>query len=328
MSVSRPLVSVVIATYNDAAWLPETLESALAQTYPHVEIIVVDDGSTDDTLRRIEPHLSRIRYVRREHEGLAGARNAGIALATGDFVALLDADDLWHPEKLTVQIAVAQRHPESGLIACDGVGFTSEDPNTGPLLRGPLRRMLLAAAGREITGRFHDQLLDGNPITCPAQVLVPRHVLREIGPFVDSMVQDYDYYLRVAQRWPVALHRDGLVRYRERPDSMSGPLERRRMACGWDLLRALRSHALRCDAAGHQRAARHLRANARAMAYCAYVDGLSGSRPQATRVLLRLLREAMSPLVVPYLVGLWTPETLRTGALSGFRALKRRLSSP
>ena len=323
MSAAAPTVSVVIATYNDARWLPETLESALAQTYLYVEIVVVDDGSTDDTAACVEPYRSRLRYVRRRHEGLAGARNAGVALATGDFVALLDADDLWLPEKLVTQVAVAERHPESGLIACDGVGFSAACPDTGRLLGLTWQHRLLASPEREITGRYHEELIDANQICAPAQVLIPRRVLREIGPFADSKVQDYDCYLRIAQRFPVTVHGDLLARYRERPDSMSGPVDRRGLVWGWDLLRALRSHAGRCGAADRQRIERRVRAQVRAMAYDAYAYGLTGRRLEATRILLRLLRQEGLRAAGPYLTALWTPGRLRRRMAGALRTVRR-----
>jgi len=323
VSAGPATVSVVIATYNDARWLPETLESVLAQTYPHVEIVVVDDGSTDDTRARIESYRSRVRYVRRKHEGLAGARNAGVALATGDFVALLDADDLWLPEKLAKQVAVAERHPDSGLIACDGVGFTAEHPDTGRLLGRRWLRLLLASSGREITGHYHDLMIEANQIRSPAQVLLPRRVLREIGPFTDSMVQDYDCYLRVAQRFPITVHADLLARYRERSDSMSGPVGRRGIVWGWDLLRSLRRHADRCDPAGRQRVARRLRAQVRAMAYEAYAYGMEGNRIRATRVLMRLGREESVTVALIYLTALWTPGRVKRRLIGALRTVRR-----
>ena len=90
-----PLVSAIIPTYNNASLVQEAVESVLKQTYTPVECIVVDDGSTDDTLHRLEKFGSKITIVRQAHQGPAVARNAGIRLAHGDYIAFLDSDDLW-----------------------------------------------------------------------------------------------------------------------------------------------------------------------------------------------------------------------------------------
>lgn len=204
--MTPPLVSVVIATWNARRYLPETLGSALDQTWPNLEVIVVDDGSTDGTHEAITEFLPRIRYERRPHQGLAAARNEGIRLARGDYVALLDADDLWHPEKVAVQMEVAQRHPETGMIVCDGVEFSGDSILRETLLLEPFLRVLRSAGKEEVTGDFQRELIAGCCIGCPAQVLIPRHVLAELGAFIDSGAQDYDFYLRLTLRYPIALH--------------------------------------------------------------------------------------------------------------------------
>ncbi len=105
--MTRPRVSVVITTYNTGRYLPETLESVFAQSYPAAEVIVVDDGSTDDSVDRARAFGDRVQSIPRPHEGLGPARNAGIAASTGDHLAFLDSDDLWDPDTLRVQVDVA-----------------------------------------------------------------------------------------------------------------------------------------------------------------------------------------------------------------------------
>src|SRR5437879_2984735 len=136
----NPLVSVVVTTYNQAPYIQQTLQSVFDQTYPNFEVIVVDDGSTDDTPTKLGPFMDRIVSVRQENQGIAASRNSGIQKAKGEFIALLDGDDLWDPEKLAVQIGAAQRHPHTGLIAVDGVMF-GED--------GILRNVLLGRPDKE-----------------------------------------------------------------------------------------------------------------------------------------------------------------------------------
>src|SRR5487761_1421423 len=103
----QPLVTAIIPAYNYGPLVVEAVESACAQTYPRMEVIVVDDGSTDDTQGRLRPYLDRIRYIRQENRGLSAARNTGIQAAQGEWNALLDADDVWHPQKTAVQIDAA-----------------------------------------------------------------------------------------------------------------------------------------------------------------------------------------------------------------------------
>ncbi|MGB8510012.1 MAG: glycosyltransferase family 2 protein [Pyrinomonadaceae bacterium] len=111
-SPNSPQVSVITPLYNSAAFIRETLDSLLRQTYPHWKSILVDDGSTDDTAQVVEPYLadSRFRYIRQENQGIAGARNTGLRAASGEWVCLLDHDDRWLPEKLERQLRFTLAH--------------------------------------------------------------------------------------------------------------------------------------------------------------------------------------------------------------------------
>ena len=111
-----PRVSVVIPTYNSAKFLIQALESVFAQTYTNYEVIVVDDGSTDNTQQIIEPYRSRLNYIYQENQGVAVARNKGIEVAQGQLIAFLDADDLFLPQKLQQQVAVFTAQPQTGMV--------------------------------------------------------------------------------------------------------------------------------------------------------------------------------------------------------------------
>jgi hypothetical protein len=217
-------VSVVITTFNTGRYLPETLESVFAQSHPDLEVIVVDDGSTDDSVERARAFGDRVRVITRAHEGLGPARNAGIEVATGDYLAFLDSDDLWERDALAVQVAVATRNPDSGLIVMDGVVFDEPDGVERPLYVPRLDDLFDGSDGGELTGSFHRLFVERNWVTCPAQTLVPRSVQRAIGPVSTTPhgAQDYDYYLRISRSFPITLHRARLARWRFRPDSMSG----------------------------------------------------------------------------------------------------------
>jgi glycosyltransferase involved in cell wall biosynthesis len=243
-------------------------------------------------------------------------------VARGDYIALLDADDLWAPEKLEVQLEVARRHPESGLIACDGVEFDGEAVLNSRLLGKALAPVLDASPDGEVTGQFHRAFLRGSTITCPAQTLIPRWVVDELGPFVDSGAQDYDYYLRISQRFPVSLHRQSLVRWRYRPDSLSGPLERRDFVWCLDTLPVLRVHAARCNADERRLVRQRMAVLTREMAVAACTTGTGPERAYATRFLARLFwLRPWPPTALLYFPALCIPAWLRGPLARGLRAL-------
>jgi glycosyltransferase involved in cell wall biosynthesis len=114
-------ISVVIPTYNRATIVPRAIESALSQTRPADEVIVVDDGSRDDTASTVARFGDRIRCIRQENGGVSKARNAGVLAATGDWIAFLDSDDVWIPRKLETQVRQLAQHPSAGVHAANGV---------------------------------------------------------------------------------------------------------------------------------------------------------------------------------------------------------------
>lgn len=247
--MQKPLVSVIITTYNTGPYVAETLESVLRQTHPRWEIIVVDDGSTDDTAERIEPFRQRIHlFLKQQNQGPAAARNRVLSSVSGDYIAFLDSDDVWHPDKLRIQLEVASQHPESGMIACDGVQFDGPKVLYPRLLVGPLTERLDKSPDGQLTGHFYRELLQLCAVCCPAQTLIPRHVVDRVGMLTAARNEacDYDYYLRVAMKYPITLHRDSLVRWRYRPDSMSGPHERRRIVWALSVIPVLERHQSLC----------------------------------------------------------------------------------
>jgi len=317
-------VSVVIAGYNAGRYLRATLESALAQTHRPCEVIFVDDGSSDDTASILESFQPRIRVIRRGHDGLAAARNAGVAAAGGEYLALLDADDLWTADKLAVQLAVARRAPTVGLIACDGIEFAEDRVLRQKLLVGPLAARLDAVQQDLVSGDFHRELIRGNPISCPAQVLIPRRVIESTGAFGDFDGQDYDYYLRIAQRFPIALHRDSLVRWRYRPDGMSGPLAERPLSWGRMELPVLQTHRRRCAGDERRLVDRRTRKLVHDLAQHAYRRGIQGDRVRASRELVVLLRgRPWRPTALRYWLRLQAADPLRRAAAKTLRVLGR-----
>ena len=120
-------ISCIIPVYNGAAYLSEALDSILAQTFPVAELILVDDGSTDATAVVAAGYSHRVRYIRQDNKGPGSARNAGLAVATGEFISFLDADDTWLPEKLARQIAALEAKPKTGMCLTHVQNFWSPE---------------------------------------------------------------------------------------------------------------------------------------------------------------------------------------------------------
>ena len=186
-------ISVIIPAWNRAREVGNAIDSAFAQTLPPLEVIVVDDGSTDETPEVLARYGDHIRVVRQSNQGVAAARNAGIAVANGDFLAFLDSDDVWLPRKLELQMARFDADPGLGLVHC-GVDFEG----TGVTVDG--------MEGSVATEMLR---LDRSVIVShSSSVMVPRRVAEEVGGFDARMraSEDWDFCYRVAAR-----HRIGFV---------------------------------------------------------------------------------------------------------------------
>lgn len=213
-----PKVSVVIPVYRQAHYVAAAIASVLAQTLEDIEIIVVDDGSPDDVAGAVARASSdrRITLIRQENKGLAGARNSGLAAATGDFLCFLDADDTYEPEKLEKQVRLLESSPDLGWAYCDIITTSA----TGEPLEEQFR---IADQPRELSGDIFGSLLQGGFFP-PHTVMVRRSVLQQEGGF-DPVLgghADYELWLRISG----AGHRAGfipepLVRYRTHGESMS-----------------------------------------------------------------------------------------------------------
>lgn len=116
-----PLVSVIIPTHNRGEWIADAIASVLSQTYERVELIVVDDGSTDDTAERVQAFGAAVTYWRQAHAGVSVARNRGVAASHGEFVAFLDSDDMWQAEKVAAQVAWLQQQPQRQVCYTDEI---------------------------------------------------------------------------------------------------------------------------------------------------------------------------------------------------------------
>lgn len=206
------LVSVIIPTYNHEIYLPGAIHSALAQTYRDVEIIVVDDGSTDETRDVATQFGEPVQYIYQENRGLSAARNTGIARATGRYITVLDADDLLEPDYLARMVAILESLPGAAATYCI---FQTVDPDN----------QMLYQKGRAGVPpeQLFERLLYGNFIVPPC-MMVKREVYDTAGPFDESLTacEDWDMWLRIARNNTVLPLDAALVRYRVRPGSMSG----------------------------------------------------------------------------------------------------------
>lgn len=203
----RLVVSIIICAYNAEAFIGETLESVLAQTYTSTELIVVDDGSTDRTAEIVQAHGSRIRYIFKNNQGLSAARNVGLGNSTGEFIVFFDADDLMPTDRLAHQVAYMQQHPDLGLSFVDYVNFTE----TGVLDRThfqtcPRLQLSLAGQNETILPNACEALLHEN-FGISGTMMIRRRMLSYVPGFDDELrgSEDLNFYYRLARHTRVGI---------------------------------------------------------------------------------------------------------------------------
>jgi len=209
-------ISAIIPTYNDAGRLRCAIASVLAQTEPPVELIVVDDGSTDDTRAVAASFGDRVRYVHQANQGPSAARNTGIRISTGDYIAFLDSDDSWLPEKLARQREAFTAAPESALCYT-GVRWVNEQDGSHQDQEANDPAAIWPAL------RFHNCITGSASAVC-----VKRDCLDSIGGFCEQLTahEDWDVWFRIARRHPVTAVREPLTVINVRPESISVDVER------------------------------------------------------------------------------------------------------
>lgn len=227
--MNKPLVSVIVPTYNRAYCLGATIDSVLAQTYSTLELLVIDDGSSDQTRELVENqygHDPRVRYVYQTNAGVSAARNHGFRLAQGDFVALIDSDDLWEPWKLELQVAAFDRLPQVGMIWTD---MRAIDSQGTPISDHYLRKMYSAydyypttdslfpnsfslkeilphlpanlANQRVYFGDIYSPMIMGS-LVHTSTVLIRRQRREQVGFFREDFMnagEDYEFHLRTCR---------------------------------------------------------------------------------------------------------------------------------
>jgi glycosyltransferase involved in cell wall biosynthesis len=205
-------VSVIIPTYNSAHYLPTTIDSVLAQTVKNIEILVVDDGSTDNTAEVLNGYDgARVRYLPKQNGGVSTARNHGIENAAGKYVAFLDADDIWHPQKLEKQLKALGDRPD-----CQA-SYTSLRKVTDDL------EPLGVIEVQRNDSLIEDLLLVGNVVGSPSSIICLRRLFEKTGGFDPLLSQcaDWDMWIRLAIETDFAQVREPLVDYRIHASNMS-----------------------------------------------------------------------------------------------------------
>mgnify|MGYP001168775202 CR=1 FL=1 len=201
--MGNPLVSVILPTYNRVEYLPRSIESVLAQTYPHWELIIWDDGSIDQTAELVRSFSDgRIRYFYGPNHGVASARNQAIGCSVGEYIAFLDSDDEWLPEKLARQVAVLDRYPEIDALFADFVNINLANRQEGigfqqnAVSMKLLHRKLLEDQVYLIEGHFLEALLQANFIATDSMVL-RKSILPAAGVFDAGLRHSEDFELWV-----------------------------------------------------------------------------------------------------------------------------------
>jgi glycosyltransferase involved in cell wall biosynthesis len=203
-------VSVIIPCYNAEKYVGETIESVLRQTYRRTEVIVIDDGSTDDSLDRVKSFGDRSRWETGPNRGGCAARNRGVKMATGDYIQFLDADDLMEPEKIECQMAALAELPADSIATCAWNHFTAEGGHAPPYVR-PFWKSYQDAIDLLV-----DMWLLGGFFT-PHCWLIPKDIIERVGPWSESLLadQDGDFFGRVlTQAASVAFVEGCSVHYR------------------------------------------------------------------------------------------------------------------
>jgi glycosyltransferase involved in cell wall biosynthesis len=207
-------VSVIIPTYNRRELVLAAVRTVLAQTRPVQEILVIDDGSTDGTAEALKQAFGdRVRHVWQANAGVSAARNHGLRLARGRYLALLDSDDAWLPDKTRLQVEWLQARPDHGMVLCDVARVDAQQRQTDVLRRrdylpedGSILKWVLLA-----------------PALVPASVLMRREVFETVGGFDEQLAtgEDLDFHLRVAARWKIGVVEQPLVRAMRGHDGLS-----------------------------------------------------------------------------------------------------------
>ncbi|MFB6226503.1 MAG: glycosyltransferase family 2 protein [Candidatus Paceibacteria bacterium] len=210
---NKDLVSAIIPTYNCAPWIQEAIESILNQTYKNIEIIIIDDGSTDNTKEVLEPYIkkNKIKYFYQENQGSAKARNKGVKKAQGEYIAFLDADDIWLPKKTEKQIKSIKKHPKIKLVISNSY-LTNEE---GRVINKYTN--FIPEDTKDIIKDFFLRKIGKNTPT----IFAERKAVLSIGGFDGSLPQREDHFflMKMSQKYKIKHLKEPLVKIRDRENS-------------------------------------------------------------------------------------------------------------
>lgn len=201
-------VSIILPTYNRAHCIKRAVDSVLCQTYPHWELLVVDDGSTDNTEEVIAAYAAsdeRVRYCGQSfNRGVSAARNEGIRQVRYDYIAFQDSDDVWHEDKLEKQMRIFEENPDAGLVYC-AVQGTKQDGSPVRIPDNSMERQFLR-------GNLYQLLLQGNVIGAPA-VVMRKECAVQCGGFDETLscLEDWELFLRIAKVYEIGYADEALV---------------------------------------------------------------------------------------------------------------------
>ncbi len=220
--MQTPLISVIVPAYNAEKTIARTLDSVLAQTYSNFELLVIDDGSEDATLDIIKSVSDyRLKVFSYPHQGHSAARNHGLDQAVGEYVALIDADDLWTPDKLEAQLHALQSHPEAA-VAYSWTNFIDQDD-----------RFLRTGSYINVKGNVYRKLLGTNFIENGSNPLIRRSALTAVGKFDETLITspDWDMWLRLAARYGFVCVEAPQILYRVSTHSVSANVRGMEKSC-------------------------------------------------------------------------------------------------
>jgi GT2 family glycosyltransferase len=335
-------VAVIIPTYNRAHQIADTIRSVLAQSHPPAEVIVVDDGSTDATADVCAPFAPQVRYERQANAGVSAARNRGVALTAAGLVAFVDSDDLWHRDKLSLQLAALAAEPSAGwsITGCDVIGlegnviasrrgfpavfgvFEAVGLTPSRFFAHYFRAVTITAAGadhRAWTGDAYVPLFLGN-FALPSSAVVRREVFNRVGGFDPEfrLAEETEFFHRLAAASPVVILPESLVGYRVgQAGSLISPANTGKLIAN-ALTSVDRAAALRpatAESESHYRRGRQA-----LLRKLAYLSLTLGEGSAARRALREARRAGARP--DPWSLGVWGASLLPPGILEWLRKVK------
>ncbi len=206
-----PNVSIVIPAYNAMKYLPETIDSVLNQTYNDFEVLIINDGSSDHIVQWVSQLVDpRVKLISQTNQGVTVARNKGIACAQGEYIAFLDADDLWEPTILEKQVRCLEDNPAVGLVHTWMTIIDEQSKLTGKVMTS------------NAEGDAWKQVVELNTVPC-SSVMVRRCCFETVGVFDQNLrnIDDWDMWIRIAARYPFAVIKEPLMRYRQHLNNMT-----------------------------------------------------------------------------------------------------------